>query len=200
MSHTRLLTMGLYWIRPATFAAYDNVNVAFIKKDLPDVVTRLALGAKITGEQFLANTETLQSWLASSSTPYNKICELSYAAWVDALGTRTRTITLRGNVTDAPLAEVAEIAEEPDDPYDVTSIREDGCFLAEDELQPMLRTTPIERTWSSRALPVPVRPGSPADSAGRCATNVTPVASRSSSSIPHSPTRGLRSRMAPLDQ
>lgn len=155
MSHTRLLTMGLYWIRPATFAAYDNVNVAFIKKDLPDVVTKLALGAKITGEQFLANTETLQSWLASSSTPYNKICELSYAAWVDALGSHgTHDHTAGQPLTDAPLAEVAEIAEEPDDPYDVTSIREDGCFLAEDELQPML-----ERLRSKKNLVLQGPPG-----------------------------------------
>lgn len=155
MGHTRLLTMGLYWIRPSTFAAYDSVNVAFIKKDLPDVATKLELGAKITGEQFLANTEALHAWLAQSSSPYNEMCELSYAAWVDALDTHGANGHTAGQpLSDAPLAEVAEIAEEPGDPYDVASIREDGCFLAEDELQPML-----ERLRSKKNLVLQGPPG-----------------------------------------
>lgn len=153
--NTRLLTMGLYWIRPRAFAAYDNLNAAFIKKDLPDLAAQLSLGAKITGEQFLANTEALQAWLVSGSTPYDEIGDLSYAAFVDTLDVHDGSdSTTAQPSTDAPLAEVAEIAEEPGDPYDVTSIREDGCFLAEDELQPML-----ERLWSKKNLVLQGPPG-----------------------------------------
>lgn len=155
LGNTRLLTMGLYWIRPGTFAAYDSVNVAFIKNNLPDLAAQLALGAKITGEQFLANTEALQSWLASDASPYDDVCDLSYAAWIDTLAAHASQDAAAGQpVSDAPLAEAAEIAEEPGDPYDVASIRDDGCFLAEDELQPML-----ERLRSKKNLVLQGPPG-----------------------------------------
>ena len=153
--NTRLLTMGLYWIRPDFFGAYDGPNVAFIKKELPDLASQLSLGAKITGEQFLANTEALQTWLKSGSAPYERVCDLSHAAFLDTLDSHAAPEdTVDQPVTDAPLADVAEIADEPGDPYDVASIREDGCFLAEDELQPML-----ERLRSKKNLVLQGPPG-----------------------------------------
>ncbi|CAM4187340.1 AAA family ATPase [Janibacter anophelis] len=155
LGNTRLLTMGLYWIRPQTFAAYDSVNVSFIKKDLPELSAQLSMGAKISGEQFLANTEALQNWLASDAATYERVCDLSYAAWVDTLESADTTDHATAQqVTDAPLAESTDLAAEPGDPYDVASIREDGCFLTEDELQPML-----ERLRSKKNLVLQGPPG-----------------------------------------
>lgn len=152
---TRRLTMGLYWIRPDAFAAYDNVNASFIKNDLPDLAAQLALGAKISGEQFLSNTESIQGWLASEETPYDKICELSHAAFIHAnevapaLGADAAGASL-----EEPIAGTPPLLAEPGDPYDVGSIREDGCFLGEDELQPML-----ERLRSKKNLVLQGPPG-----------------------------------------
>ena len=153
--NTRLLTMGLYWIRPNTFAAYDSVNAAFIKKDLPDLAKRLSLGAKISGEQFLSNTEAMHAWLTSNDAKYSAICELSHAAFVDAVEAGTDALTADVvPATDAPLTTQAEIVDEAGDPYDLASIRDDGCFIAEDELRPML-----ERLRSKKNLVLQGPPG-----------------------------------------
>ncbi|MGV9297442.1 AAA family ATPase [Amycolatopsis sp. NPDC003676] len=152
---TRLLTMGLYWIRPDSFAAYDSLNGNLIKKNLPELAAQLSLGAKITGEQFLSNTEAVQAWLSSGAAPYDRICALSYAAFIDSLEpVEESEAAASPSVPDAPLAKPAEIVEEPGDPYDVASIRDDGCFLAEDELQPML-----ERLRSKKNLVLQGPPG-----------------------------------------
>lgn len=153
--NTRLLTMGLYWIRPDTFAAYDSVNAAFIKRDLPELAAKLSLGAKISGEQFLANTESLQEWMASATSPYARLCELSHAAFVDALETAaTRENAEVVPATDAPLATPVQVPADIEDPYDVAAIREEGCFLSEEELTPML-----ERLRSKKNLVLQGPPG-----------------------------------------
>lgn len=156
LGNTRLLTMGLYWIRPDTFAAYDSSNVAYIKNNLPDLAAQLSLGAKISGEQFLSNTEAMHRWMAGTEAPFHRICELSHAAWLDDAAPPAGTPGERAGqpATDAPLAEAAGIADEPGDPYDVASIRDDGCFLTEDELQPM-----IERLKSKKNLVLQGPPG-----------------------------------------
>ena len=151
--NTRLLTMGLFWIRPGTFAAYDNINAGFIKKELPRLAQQLSLGAKISGEQFLANTEALGAWLRSSGTPFSEAWELSLAAFIDSGGIEP-TANDTPPAIDAPVAAQVEMVHEVDDPYDVGSIREDGCFLAEDELRPML-----ERLRSKKNLVLQGPPG-----------------------------------------
>lgn len=153
--NTRLLTMGLYWMRPATFTAYDNVNSAFIIKNLPQLAARLSLSAQISGEQFLSNTEALQEWLRSGASPYPRIWDLSHAAYLDSLEASPGAVSTEvGPVTDAPLAAQAEVADELGGLYDVTSIRDDGCFITEDELRPML-----ERLRSKKNLILQGPPG-----------------------------------------
>lgn len=151
--NTRLLTMGLYWMFPRVFAAYDSVNASYIEKEFPDLASRLTLGAKISGDQFLSNTETLHGWLASSNTPFSQLCELSHAAWLDV----TTPAVDEGPQSAPPVTpSVPEIdlITVPGDPYDVAAIRDDGCFLSESELTPML-----ERLRSKKNLILQGPPG-----------------------------------------
>jgi 5-methylcytosine-specific restriction protein B len=136
---TRKLTMGIYWIRPHTFAAYDSSNTTFLKKQFPELAAKLALNARINGEQFLANTETLKAWLADPETPYNSFPELSHAAYNNVTRPDAPVvpqITL-GEPATVPVSDdvVPELAGES---YAVDSIRDDGCFIPTPELEPML--------------------------------------------------------------
>ncbi len=126
----RKLSIAIYWIRPESFASYDSTSVAFLKTKFPEIAARLSLDAKLDGEQFLANTEILDAWIAGSSSPFSSFPEFSHAAW-NALTTPepnpgpdeandTKTDILRG------------------ESYDLESIREQGCFIPETDLEPML--------------------------------------------------------------
>jgi len=126
----RKLSIAIYWIRPASFASYDSTSTAFLKTKFPEIAARLSLDAKLDGEQFLANTEILAAWIADSTSPFNSFPEFSHAAW---------------NALTAP-----EPNQDPADPsdteadvlvgesYDLESIRDQGCFIPEAELEPML--------------------------------------------------------------
>ncbi|TDW90894.1 5-methylcytosine-specific restriction protein B [Kribbella pratensis] len=137
---TRKLSMGIYWIRPHTFAAYDSTNTTFLKKQFPEVAATLSLDARIDGEQFLANTEALVAWLADPGTPYNSFPELSHAAWKYLFATTPDTApdTLDGEAIFTPIASGDPVPELTGETYDVESIRDDGCFIPTAELEPIL--------------------------------------------------------------
>ncbi|MGY1672451.1 AAA family ATPase [Geodermatophilus sp. SYSU D00710] len=134
---TRKLTMGIYWIRPQTFAAYDSTNTAFFKKEFPELAAKLSLNATIDGEQFLANTEAVAAWLADVDSPYNSIPELSQAAY-NALTFVTAELD-PDTLADDPLPLTTDaVVGVPGETYDINSIRDDGCFIPAAELEPML--------------------------------------------------------------
>lgn len=137
---TRKLTMALYWIRPRVFAAYDSTNTAFLKKRFPDVAETLFLNAKLSGEQFLANTESLASWLAEDESPFNEFAQLSYAAWNDLAANSTiaaPTAEPASSGASIPLTSTEGPPELLGEAYDIDSIRDDGCFIPTAELDVM---------------------------------------------------------------
>jgi 5-methylcytosine-specific restriction protein B len=133
---TRKLTMGIYWIRPRTFAAYDSTNTKFLKKRFPELAATLSLDATLNGEQFLANTEAVATWLADPNSPYDSFPELSQAAYNDL--TTAEPLDSYATVDD-PVPPIIDAAiGVPGETYDVSSIRDDGCFIPAAELEPML--------------------------------------------------------------
>lgn len=128
--NTRQLSMGIYWIRPETFAAYDQVNAGFLTAQYPEFATTLALRSKIDGEQFLANTEQIQTWVGDDSTPFTSIPELSAAAW--------RYANIKHEPSAEPHDTTLSVASDSDpiagDIYTLDSIVEDGCFIPRPEL------------------------------------------------------------------
>ncbi|OZF29270.1 hypothetical protein CH296_18065 [Rhodococcus sp. 14-2496-1d] len=148
--------MGIYWIRPLAFAAYDGVNSAYLTKHRPDLTKRLTLRAKISGEEFLANTEAIREWIADPSTPFNSIPELSYAAWIDGLTPKAiNPQPAQGDdtTTDA-ISSINDDLTLIGDSYSAQSIREDGCFVPTNELEAIL-----ERLTSKKNLVLQGPPG-----------------------------------------
>lgn len=132
---TRKLTMGIFWTRPEHYAAYDSRNTAFLRKRHPEVASGLALGSRIDGEQFLANTEMLHQWISEPASPYATFAELSYAAWVDGLDTDPAPAP--PTPLDNP-AENGSLPQAPAEPYTVEAIREEGAFVSASDLEVML--------------------------------------------------------------
>lgn len=132
--NTPKLTMGLFWARPQSFAAYDARNVMFLKEEFPALAATLSLGSRIDGEQFLANTEAMSVWLADPESPYSTFAEFSNAAWEHRL---TPTLDVSpAPPAAAPIAPATEVA--PGESYNTDSIREDGGFVSATDLEAML--------------------------------------------------------------
>lgn len=151
---TRQLTMGLFWIRPRTLPAFDGTNAAYIASAYPDLARMLTLKSRITGEEFLANTEVITSWIGTDGHP-GSLPELSHQAY---LGSRAEL------ETSVPQIEDDDPALELDDSYTFESIVEDGAFLSSAELESILSTLTRKRniilqgppgtgkTWLGRRL------------------------------------------------
>lgn len=127
---TRQLTMGLFWIRPTRLAAYDGTSAAYIAAAYPDLASMLTLKSKLTGEEFLANTEVITSWIGADGHP-ESLPELSHQAF---LGPRAEL------ETTGPQAEDYDVPLDLDDSYTSESIVEDGAFLSSAELESILST------------------------------------------------------------
>ena len=130
------LTMGVFWTRPNHFAAYDSRNRAFLTEKYPDLAKTLTLKSALNGEQFLDNTEKVGAWLDAPDSPFSTFSEFSFAAWIDGTsidesleGTMASDEIHEGDVTMRPTT---------DEPYSVASIREDGAFTAESDLEAIL--------------------------------------------------------------
>ncbi|MFE6254550.1 AAA family ATPase [Agromyces sp. NPDC057865] len=133
IGNTVKLTMGLFWARPKSFAAYDVRNVTFLKEEFPALAATLSLGSRIDGEQFLANTEAMNVWLADPESPYNTFAEFSNAAWQYGLAPTPDTSPVPPSTPISPATKVA-----PGESYTTDSIREDGGFVSAIELEAML--------------------------------------------------------------
>lgn len=144
--NTRRLSMGLFWVEPDHFAAYDGVNAEFVRAQHPDLAAKLALGARINGDQFLANTETLGAWLADPSSPIDTFAEFSLAAWLYAAqidsddGEVAATSGAPSPDANGGIGESTALPPivEESEPYDAAAIREDGAFSSEGEIEQML--------------------------------------------------------------
>ncbi|UEL33004.1 AAA family ATPase [Rhodococcus sp. C1] len=148
--NTRQLSMGIYWIRPETFTAYDQVNAGFLIDQHRELAEKLALRSKIDGEQFLANTEQMEAWIAQETTPFRSIPELSAAAW--------RFASKEPELVFEPADIAGQTGSESDplevDIYTLDSIIEDGSFISHPELE-----TIRERLLSKKNLILQGPPG-----------------------------------------
>lgn len=133
--NTRKLSMGLYWLRPDVFTAYDQLNAGFFSDVYPDLAQNLALRAKISGEEFLSNTEQVRSWIDDKQLPFATVPALSYAAWQRAIAP-----AVTDGEVDSPnedLTQVPEFGGLQGDFYSLDSIEEDASFVPRHELETM---------------------------------------------------------------
>lgn len=136
---TRMLTMGAYWVRPAVFTAFDGVNAEFLATSQPDIADRLDLRGRISGEAFLANTETISTWLAAPDSPFQTPWELSLAAWHSQNNDPSSAGSDDTGDDDASEAGTEPTAKRASE-YSIESIVEDGSFMDIQLLESMIET------------------------------------------------------------
>ena len=136
----RMLTIGLYWIRPQTFVSLDRHSVSFIEDRLGVEVPK----GKPDGETYLNLCEELQLMLNDESLPVHSFPELSAMAWDSAQ---------EDNGDTAPEEDGDSGTEDDQDslnpavesPYSVEDIVEEGCFLERDRLETILERWRIKK-------------------------------------------------------
>ncbi len=131
----RMLTFGLYWIRPQTFVSLDKSATAFIKKELRVDVPK----GRPNGETYLDLCDELQLMFYDESLPVHSFPELSTVAWDSAPENNGGTVSEdEGNT--AP--EDDEVLEPQ---YSVKDIVEEGCFLELPRLEAILQRWRVKK-------------------------------------------------------
>lgn len=121
----RMLTFGLYWIRPHTFVSLDRYASTFIKERLGVDVPQ----GKPDGEAYLDLCDRLSLMFNDESLPVHSFPHLSAMAWNP------------DNETEGDRS--IEDGDDPpgsggDSPYSVEDIVREGCFLERDRLVTIL--------------------------------------------------------------
>ena len=121
----RMLTFGLFWIRPQTFVSLDKSASAFIEDQLGVYVPK----GKPDGEAYLDLCEELQLMFNDESLPVHSFPHLSALAWDPENETGWDTAPRGGERLPSTGVE---------SPYSVEDIVAEGCFLELDRLEAIL--------------------------------------------------------------
>ena len=128
----RMLTLGLYWIRPHTFVSLDQSARAFIEEQMGVDVPK----GKPGGEEYLNLCEELQLMFNDESLPVHSFPHLSVMAWDPENETGWDTAPKGGQRPPSPGVE---------SPYSVENIVEEGCFLEQTRLETILERWRIKK-------------------------------------------------------
>ena len=128
----RMLTVGLYWIRPHTFVSLDQSARAFIEEQLGMDVPK----GKPDGETYLNLCERLQLMFNDENLPVHSFPHMSAMAWDPENETGWDT---------APRGSQRIASPKVESPYSVEDIVEEGCFLPQDRLEMILERWQIKK-------------------------------------------------------
>ena len=127
----RMLSFGLYWIRPQTFVSLDKSASAFIEEQLGVDVPK----GKPDGETYLDLCEELQLMFNEESLPVHSFPELSAMAWGSVP---------EDNGDTAPEDDESRPSY-PEPPYSVEDIVGEGCFLERARLEAILERWRVKK-------------------------------------------------------
>ncbi len=130
----RMLTFGLFWIRPQTFVSLDQYASAFIEEQLGVNVPK----GKPDGEAYLDLCEELQLMFSDENLPVHSFPHLSAMAWDPDNETEWDT-------TSEAEADQGPPSPEFEPPYSVDDIVEEGCFLDPDRLKTILERWRVKK-------------------------------------------------------
>ena len=128
----RMLTFGLYWIRPWTFVSLDKFASAFIEEQLGVDVPK----DKPDGETYLELCGELQLMFNDESLPVHSFPELSVMAW---------DIAPEDNGDTASEVDVSPSCPVLEPPYSVDDIVGEGCFLERATLELILEQWRVKK-------------------------------------------------------
>ena len=147
---TAMLTMGLFYLRPRVFIAFDSKTVHYLRDHYPEP-SSLGLTNKLSGDEYMANLTAVRKWVKDDPEAPNSLPELSHLAFV----TREKAPEPGDDDPSTPIL---------GDAYDVAQIIEDGCFLPEASIEAMVRSLETKKnvilqgppgtgkTWLARRL------------------------------------------------
>ena len=132
------LTMGLYWIRPWVFPTLDSQSRRYIKDHLDIDIDTHGHGGRCSADDYLNLMAVLDNCFHETSSPVHSFPELSLAAWnhegIEDSHESQSPATHGLTETTAAIAEKSAEYQ----PYTVSSIIEDGCFLPRDKIESIL--------------------------------------------------------------
>ena len=128
----RMLTVGLYWIRPHTFVSLDQSARAFIEEQLGMDLPK----GKPDGEMYLNLCERLQLMFNDENLPVHSFPHLSAMAWDPENETGWDTARKGDQRPPVPAVEL---------PYSVEDIVGEGCFLERDRLEAILERWRVKK-------------------------------------------------------
>ena len=136
----RMLTFGLYWIRPQTFVSLDKYARAYIEDQLGVEVPK----GTPDGETYLALCEDLQLRFNDESLVVHSFPELSQVAWDSP----------PEDIEDTPPEDdEGPTAPESEPAYSVEDIVEEGCFLERARLETILERWRVKKNMILQGPP-----------------------------------------------
>jgi 5-methylcytosine-specific restriction enzyme B len=137
------LTMGLYWIRPWSFAPLDSRSQFYMTRKLALPIGKNGPMGRCSAEDYLAVLETLETRFKEEEYPVHSFPELSLAAWLykDDSGAGTIQQGLPQPLPeDADNEPEAALIEPPMVPYSLDDVIADGCFLSRIRLESIMNS------------------------------------------------------------
>ena len=124
-------TIGLYWIRPRIFFAFNKVSKSYIKKEL-----NIAIPAKpYSGQGYLNIIDSLKKRFEDTAVIPNSFPELYRASWEDKHKNQ-KDLTKYKEIKISPPKGGIIIQDDPNASlYTVDNILRDGCFMECEQLE-----------------------------------------------------------------
>ncbi|MCK4626111.1 MAG: AAA family ATPase [Phycisphaerae bacterium] len=135
------LTVGMYWIRPWSFATLDKKSRQYLNAKLAIQINQNGHKHLPSATDYLTLLESLETLFTEEVYPVHSFPELSLAAW-SYTDSATDKQPGQGD-TDGPedstdVEEDTSVTGVPIQPYSVSEILDDGCFLERVELERLL--------------------------------------------------------------
>tara|TARA_E500000305_G_scaffold99442_1_gene91637 strand:+ start:596 stop:2794 length:2199 start_codon:yes stop_codon:yes gene_type:complete len=135
------LSTGLYWAHPWDFPTLDVLSREYIEKHLGQKIPITDQPKRCRAEDYLKLTSDLLERFGEDSYPVHSFPDLSLTARHYKKSSAPKQDTDQNNVESQESDEGLQIEQdvEPLVPYSVTDILSEGCFLAQSEVDRLLK-------------------------------------------------------------
>lgn len=140
------LTIGLFWIRPWTFATLDSKSQNYLNKQLDVQIGQNGPDKRCNAKDYLNVIDELETRFKEDAYPVHSFPGLSLAAWLykgDLAPTESEADSLLADDVLDGYGEGFPVA--PIDQYSIEHIIAEGCFYPREKLEEMLESLRVKR-------------------------------------------------------
>ena len=127
------LTIGLHWTSPRNFASLDFTSREYIEDTLGITINGSGPRGVCNANDYLDILNTLKARFKEKDYPVHSFPELAYTAWFS----RDNRASPHPNPIDPDARD--EATPTPVEPYSIDDITKDGCFIAQEKLEGILK-------------------------------------------------------------